>query len=96
MTNLNGVIDLTVFPVLETLEARNDNKVEEFVFPSTDNLKTVNLPASLTKITLANKPNIEEINAQGMDEVREISISDSNNYVAAIFGIDKIYNLINS
>lgn len=96
LTNLNGVVDLTVFPVLETLEARNDNRVEEFIFPSTDNLKTVNLPASLTKITLANKPNIEEINVQGMDEVREISITGSNNYAAVTFGIDEIYNLINS
>lgn len=31
-----------------------------------------------------------------MDEVREISISGSNNYGAATFGIDEIYNLINS
>ena len=96
LTNLSGVVDLTGFPVLETLEARNDNKVEEVILPSTDNLKVVNLPASLTKITLTNKPNIEEINVQGVDEVREISITDSNNYAAAIFGIDKIYNLINS
>lgn len=96
LTNLNGVVDLTVFPVLETLEARNDNRVEEFIFPSTDNLKVVNLPASLTKITLTNKPNIKEINAQSLNEVREISISGSNNYGAATFGIDEIYNLINS
>lgn len=96
LTNLNGVVDLTVFPVLETLEARNDNRVEEFIFPSTDNLKTVNLPASLTKITLANKPNIEEIKVQDMNEVREISITGSNNYAAVTFGIDEIYNLINS
>ena len=89
-------VDLTVFPVLEVLEARNDNRVEEFIFPSTDNLKTVNLPASLTKITLTNKPNIKEINVQSMDEVREISINGSNNYGAVTFGIDKIYNLINS
>ena len=96
LTNLNGVIDLTVFPVLEVLEARNDNKVEEFIFPSTDNLKIINLPTSLTKITLTNKPNIKEINAQSMTEVREISINGSNNYGAATFGIDEIYNLINS
>ena len=96
LTNLSGVIDLTGFPVLETLEARNDNKVEDVILPSTDNLKVVNLPASLTKITLTNKPNIETINVQGMDEVREISISGSNNYGAATFGIDEIYNLINS
>ena len=96
LTNLNGVVDLTVFPVLEVLEARNDNRVEEFIFPSTDNLKTVNLPANLTKITLTNKLNIKEINVQSMNEIREVSISGSNNYGAATFGIDEIYNLINS
>lgn len=96
LSNLNGVVDLSVFPVLEVLEARNDNHVEEFIFPSTDNLKVVNLPKKLNKITLVNKPNIKEINVQDMEEVREVTITDSNNYGAITFGIDKIYNLINS
>ena len=31
-----------------------------------------------------------------MDKIREIIINDSNNYCAADFGIDVIYNLINT
>lgn len=96
LTNLNGVVDLTSFPVIETLEARNDVRIEEFIFPSTDNLKVLNLPANLTKLDIINKPNIEEINLQGMDELREITITGSNNYGAVEFGIDTIYNFINS
>ena len=96
LSNLSGVVDLTVFPVLETLEARNDNRIEELILPSTDNLKVLNLPKSLTKLKLNNKPNLEEINLQGVDELREITISESNNYTAGTFGIDEIYNLINS
>ena len=94
--NLNGAIDLTCFPVLEVLEARNDNRVEEFILPSTDNLKTLNLPSGLTKITINNKPNIEDISLQSMDNVMEITIIGSNNYGAATFGIDTIYDFINS
>ena len=96
LSNLSGVVDLTAFPVLEVLEARNDNRVEEMIFPSTDNLRVLNLPASLTKLDLNNKPNIEEINIQGTDNVREITIVGSNNYGAASFGIDTIYDFINS
>lgn len=96
LSNLSGVVDLTAFPVLEELEARNDNRVEEMIFPSTDNLRVLNLPASLTKLDLNNKPNIEEINIQGTDNVREITIIGSNNYGAASFGIDTIYDFINS
>lgn len=93
--NLNGVQDLTAFPVLEILEARNDNRVEEFILPSTDNLKILNLPAKLTKLNIINKPNIEEINLQGMEEIREVNITGSNNYSAVTFGIDKLYDFIN-
>ena len=96
LSNLNGVVDLTCFPVLEVLEARNDNRVEEFILPSTDNLKTINLPSGLTKITINNKPNIENISLQSMDNVIEITITGSNNYGAATFGIDTIYDFINS
>ena len=96
LSNLNGVVDLTCFPVLEVLEARNDNRVEEFILPSTDNLKTINLPSGLTKITINNKPNIENISLQSMDNVMEITITGSNNYGAATFGIDTIYDFINS
>ena len=96
ITNLNGVVDLTCFPVLEVLEARNDNRVEEFILPSTDNLKILNLPGGLTKVTINNKPNIQEINLQSMDNVTEVTIIGSNNYGAATFGIDVIYDFINS
>ena len=96
ITNLSGVVDLTSFPVLEILEARNDNKIEEFILPSTDNIKTLNLPANLTKLNINNKPYIEEINIQGMDKIREIIINNSNKYCAANFGIDVVYNLINN
>ena len=96
LTNLSGVVDLTSFPVVEEVEARNDNRVDEFILPSTDNLKILNLPANLTKINLINKPNIKEINLQSMNNVREVIITNSNNYGAATFGIDTIYNLINS
>ena len=96
MSNLNGVVDLTCFPVLEILEARNDGRVEEFILPSTDNLKVLNLPAGLTKVTINNKPNIKEINLQSMDNVMEVTITGSNNYGAATFGIDVIYDFINS
>ena len=96
ITNLSGVVDLTSFPVLEILEARNDNKIEEFILPSTDNIKTLNLPANLTKLNINNKPYIEEINIQGMDKIREIIINNSNKYCAANFGIDIVYNLINN
>lgn len=96
LSNLNGVVDLTAFPVLEELEARNDGRVEEFIFPSTDNMRVLNLPNGLTKINIKNKPYIEEINLQGMDKVREISIDGSNAYGAAEFGIDVIYDFINS
>ena len=96
ITNLNGVVDLTCFPVLEVLEARNDNRVEEFILPSTDNLKTLNLPGGLTKVTINNKPNIQEINLQNMDNVTEVTIIGSNNYGAVTFGIDVIYDFINS
>lgn len=95
ITNLNGVQDLTAFPVLETLEARNDNRVEEFILPSTDNLKILNLPANLTKLNIINKPNIKEINLQGMEEIREVNITGSNNYGAVTFGIDELYDFIN-
>lgn len=96
LSNLNGVVDLTCFPVLEVLEARNDGRVEEFILPSTDNLKVLNLPAGLTKVTINNKPNIKEINLQSMDNVMEVTITGSNNYSAATFGIDVIYDFINS
>lgn len=94
ITNLNGVQDLTAFPVLEILEARNDNRVEEFILPSTDNLKILNLPANLTKLNIINKPNIKEINLQGMEEIREVNITGSNNYGAVTFGIDELYDFI--
>ena len=81
---------------MEVLEARNDNRVEEFILPSTDNLKTINLPSGLIKITINNKPNIENISLQSMDNVMEITITGSNNYGAATFGIDTIYDFINS
>jgi hypothetical protein len=96
ISNLSGTINLTAFPVLETLEARNDNRVEEFILPSTDNLKVLNLPANLTRLAITNKPNLEEVNLQGMDSIREITIEGSNNYGAADFGIDVIYDFINS
>lgn len=96
LSNLSGTIDLTCFPVMETLEARNDNKVEKFILPSTDNLKILNLPGGLTKIDINNKNNIEEINIQSLNNLVEISITNSNNYSAATFGIDAIYNFINS
>lgn len=95
LTGLRGVVDLTGFPVMETLEARNCTSTEEFILPSTDNLKIINLPNNLTKIILTNKQNIEEINLQGVNNVREVSITDSNNYAAATFGIDEIYNALN-
>lgn len=96
ITNLNGVVDLTCFPVLEVLEARNDNRIEEFILPSTDNLKILNLPGGLTKLTFNNKSNIEDINLQSMDNITEITIIGSNNYSAVTFGIDVIYDFINS
>lgn len=96
LTNLSGVIDLTAFPVLQELEARNDNKVEEFILPSTDDLKVLNFPANLTKLTITNKSKLEEINLQGMDNIHTINISNSNQYSAVEFGIDLIYDLMNN
>lgn len=94
ITNLSGVIDLTPFPVMETLEARNDNKIERFILPSTDNLKVLNLPSNLTKLEITNKQNLNEINIQGINRMTEIDIIQSNNYCAVTFGIDEVYNLL--
>lgn len=96
LTGLSGSQDLTGFPVLEVLEARNDRSVEEFILPSTDNMRILNLPENLTKLDITNKPNLEEVNLQGMENVRELNISGSNIYGAAEFGIDVIYDFINS
>ena len=96
LSNLSGVIDLTSFPVLEELEARNDVRAEEFILPSTDNLLVLNLPANLNKLEINNKPYLKEVNLQGMDNLRDLIINGSNKYGAADFGIDVIYDFINS
>ena len=75
---------------------RLERAAEEFILPSTDNLLILNLPANLNKLEINNKPYLKEVNLQGMDNLRDLTINGSNKYGAADFGIDVIYDFINS
>lgn len=98
--NLAGITNMTQvslleFPVLEVYEGRNMPGTSEVVHPVGNSLKEANYADNLNKWEIDNKPNLETITFQSIEDINTISVTKSSQ-TASTKAIDMLIELVNN
>lgn len=98
--NLAGISNMTQvslleFPVLEVYEGRNMPGTSEVVHPVGNSLSEANYGDGLTKWEISNKPNLETITFQSIDDINTISVTQSSQ-TASVKAINMLIELVNN
>lgn len=79
-----GELSLLKFPILEEFEGIRMDSVRSITLPVGNSMKTIHYPAYLHSVTINNKPNLSEVSFEGTENITEITITDSSNYIAQL------------
>ena len=80
--NISGVLSLIAFPVLENFEGIRMDGITSIVLPISNSLIRISYPKNITTWTVDNKPNLQTVIFEGIDNITEISVTNSSEYVA--------------
>lgn len=81
---LTGRLDLLKFPVLEDFEGIRMDGITEIQLPISNSLRRISYPANLITVTIANKPNLEEVLFEGISAITDVTVTDSSIYMAQL------------